>query len=392
MDIPYRYTYNSSSFAHYWTKGVGVQLLEKLSATPDIDHAKAYIPLLFTWDKLGDQVVIETYLKHGFGKAHRAMEDFIDKKPVEPAFQQVFTDFFNNIDFTPDWLDWDRLRKGQELCQRPGITSMIVLRDYCLMGGYESAAINKPLIYTGALKKGAVKRLVDTVEFWVQIGKADNLHWGKDGFKEIIKTRMIHSFARVGILDRSDWDSKRWGVPINTWDMLATNLGFSQVFLTGLRLMGLQPTAAEIDGLFHFWKYIGYLLGIPLELLPDNEEQAIEALYYWTMTQREGDEDSKSLAKALENQPVESYYPKNALMRRMMREIHLFYNQFLLGPYSCKMLGLSTTTVGRFAIANVWRNRKSERNMHLEGIRKRAIDKGAAEQEDVRNIYQEFNA
>jgi hypothetical protein len=28
------------------------------------------------------------------------------------------------------------------------------------MGGFESAAINKPLIFTGALKTGAAKRLV----------------------------------------------------------------------------------------------------------------------------------------------------------------------------------------------------------------------------------------
>ncbi|MFD1770290.1 oxygenase MpaB family protein [Sphingobacterium suaedae] len=391
LDYPYRYTVNCSSFAYYWQHGVGVELLKQLASPPDLANADQLIPYLFQWDKLGDQVVIDLHLQAGLQQGNQWLSGFLNGDDLPHQARHTFDRFFENIDLYPPWLNKNRLAQGQALCQRAGLTALVVLRDYCLMGGYESAAINKPLIYTGVLKRGAVKRLMDTVEFWVQIMKPENLSKGKEGLRQIFLTRMIHSFSRVQILSKTDWDTSKWGIPINHWDLLATQLGFSLVFLVGLRRMGIFPSAQEIDGLFHLWKYIGYLLGIPLDLLPENEVQAIEALYYWTMTQREGDDDSRSLAQALQQEPLEAFYPKTVLMRKMMREIHLFYNHFLLGEYSCRLLGLPSSTIGRFAIANVWMNRKAERNMQDPTFRMRSIRKGAEEQEHVRQIYQSFS-
>jgi len=136
---------------------------------------------------------------------------------------------------------------------------------------------------------------------------------------------------------------------------------------------------------------VSHLLGVPLDLLADNEEEAIEQLYYWTMTQREGDADSKSLAHALQEEPIHAFYPKTALMRKMMREIHLFYNHYLLGDYSCSLLGLSKTTIGRLAVANIWRNRKHEKLIVEGADRQIYIDAGALEQENVRKLYEKFN-
>src|SRR5690606_24376476 len=149
-----------------------------------------------------------------------------------------------------------------------GLTGLIVLRDYCLMGGYESSAINKPLIFTGALKKGAVKRLTETVTLWVDITANDALKKGGTGLEAILLTRCIHSFARSNILKHGDWNSDKWGIPLNTWDMLATNIGFSLVYLIGLKQMKFNLLKTEIDGVFHLWRYVGTLLGIPLALLP----------------------------------------------------------------------------------------------------------------------------
>ncbi|ULT29115.1 DUF2236 domain-containing protein [Sphingobacterium sp. E70] len=112
------------------------------------------------------------------------------------------------------------------------------------------------------------------------------LRKGGIGFEAILLTRCIHSFARLNILKHGDWDTDKWGIPLNTWDMLATNLGFSLVYLIGLKQMKFNLLESEINGIMHLWKYIGSLLGIPLDLLPDTEEEAIKALYYWTMTQK----------------------------------------------------------------------------------------------------------
>jgi len=259
------------------------------------------------------------------------------------------------------------------------------------MGGYESSAINKPLIFTGALKKGAVKRLTETVTFWVDITGNNALKKGNIGIDAILLTRCIHSYARLNILKHSHWQADQWGIPLNTWDMLATNLGFSLVYLTGLKKMNFNILKSETEGIFHLWKYIGTLLGIPLQLLPDSEEEAIKALYYWTMTQKEGDQDSLALAQALMEEPVKAAYPTNKWGRKLMREIHLYYNHYLLGNYSCSLLGLKKTIIGKIAYMNILKNKRSNRMINDSLWRKQQIDKGRKVHEGVKQIYLKYN-
>lgn len=388
METPQRYRINTSSFAHYWSTAVGAELLTKLGFRPEIENAEKYIPYLFEADEPADQLVQSLHMQSNFKTGQQLIEAYLHNPlTVSPAERKVIADFMSGIDVTPDWLDEELLKAGTAFSQRSSLSGLVVLRDYCLMGGFESAAINKPLIYTGALKKGAVKRLADTVQFWVDLTGENALQYGNIGFLGIMKTRMIHSFARINILSSTDWDSSKWGVPLNAWDMLATNLGFSLVYLTGLRQMGITPLDNEVKGIFHFWKYVGYLLGIPLNLLPDNEKEAIEALYYWTMTQADGDEDSRAMAYALQQEPISSHHPATAIGRYFMREVHLYYNHLLLGDYSCKLLGLDRTRIGKVAYLNVLKNRWDNSGLQNKKKYDRMIKLGRRVHERVRDIY-----
>jgi hypothetical protein len=173
--------------------------------------------------------------------------------------------------------------------------------------------------------------------------------------------------------------------------MLATNLGFSLVYLTGLKRMKFNILKSEVEGVFHLWKYIGSLLGIPMQLLPDSEDEAIEALYYWTMTQQSGDQDSLALAQALMQEPIEAAYPTNRWGRKLMREIHLYYNHYLLGDYSCSLLGLKKTVLGRIAYANILKNKKANSMINDSKWRKQQIAKGRKVHEGVKQIYLKYN-
>ncbi|WP_018625810.1 oxygenase MpaB family protein [Niabella aurantiaca] len=388
--MPARYQINTTSFDHYWKKGAGAQLLLQLGYTPDVRAADRFRHFLFEWDRAGDVVADQLYAKTGFVKAQEALSAYMKSEPVDPEPKRIFDHFFAGIDLTPSWLDHDKIDRGIELSQRSGIPGLLVLRNYCLMGGYESAAINKPLIYTGALKKGAAKRLTETTLFWVNITRKGAFKKGGKGLYHVISTRFIHSFSRSSILGKTDWDNEQWGIPLNTWDMLATHLGFSLVFLTGLRRMGFRPSAEETEGLFHLWKYVGYLLGIPLELLPEQESEAIEALYYWTMTQPQGDTDSVALAQALIGETVSSGFPRSLLLRKLMQQIHLFYNHFFLGPYSCRLLQIPRPGIGNIACFFLWRLRRMERKMNRPQFRQMAIRAGGARQANALDIYLKY--
>jgi hypothetical protein len=389
MQAPERYRPNTSSFAHYWTEGIGVELLNTLGFRPDLRRAEEYVPYLFQQDDAGDGVVGQLHERIGFAKAQNLLEEYMDHpRKIPGEYRGILDVFFGSFEAVPSWLDMDLLQKGLQLSQRSGIPGLVVLRDYCLMGGYESSAINKALIYTGALKKGAAKRISETVEFWVNVTGDNALRPANIGFKSVLKTRLIHSFSRINILKATPWDTNKWGIPLNTWDMLATNLGFSLVYLVGLKRLGTRTVAFETEGLFHLWKYIGYLLGIPLHLLPDTENEAIEALYYWTMTQADGDADSRSLADALQQEPLQAYYPPSSIGRKIMREIHLYYNHYLLGGYSCDLLGLDKTFTGKIAAFNILKNKQENRRVHQESHRIKLIEKGRKQHEYIRELYQ----
>ncbi|MDR2272288.1 MAG: DUF2236 domain-containing protein [Sphingobacterium sp.] len=391
MKIPERYKINTTSFAHYWTKGVGVSLLNKLNNKPSLTEAEQFISLLYQCDKACDQLVSNLHLKLGFAKGQQLIRDYLQGKTIEPDYHTTISDFIDTVNLEPEWLDRQKMQPGIALSQRSGLTGLIVLRDYCLMGGYESSAINKPLIFTGALKKGAVKRLTETVTFWVDITADDALRKGGMGIEAILLTRCIHSFARLNILEHTDWNIDKWGIPLNTWDMLATNLGFSLVYIVGLKQMKFNLLQNEIEGIFHLWKYVGTLLGIPLDLLPDTEPEAIKSLYYWTMTQKEGDQDSIALAQALMEEPVKAAYPTRKLGRKLMREVHLYYNNYLLGAYSCALLGLEKTTIGKIAYFNILKNKKANSQILNDEIRQQQILKGRKVHEGVKQIYLTYN-
>ena len=283
--LPKRFTYPSPGFSHYWQYGAGKRMLRKLEHVPDKESIEAHGKLLMEYDELGDRVIKEAYEKLGFHKASELIDEALNKglhsvKDAPEAIQHLFS----QVEVIPDWVDKDKLNAGSAFCRRAGTMGLIVLRDYCLMGGYESSAINKPLIYTQALKKGAAKRMAETIEFWVNATGENAMERFSIGFKNAIKVRLMHAYARTSIQKMPDWSNEQWGIPINQCDMVATNLGFSLVFMEGLKRVDL-PTEKEIDGVLHLWKYIGYLLGILPSYLPDTQKQAIETLYKWTITQ-----------------------------------------------------------------------------------------------------------
>lgn len=387
--IPKRFTINTTSFKYYWEQGIGVSLLAQLGYQPDINKANAYIPYLFNGDALFDQLVKDFHLKIGFPNAQQAIKNYFHQ--IKDAHTSFLTEFFSQIDFAPSWFNKESMAHGILLSQRSGVPGLISLRDYCLMGGYESAAINKPLIGTGALKKGAAKRLTDTVTFWVDLTADPNLTANPQALYVIFETRCIHSYARVMLQEKTNWNTNDWGVPINQWDMLATNLGFSLVFMTGLKNMNFNISEAEQLGVMDLWRYVGYLLGIPETLLPTNITEAIEHLYYWTMTQSPGDQDSIQLALALHKEPLMVRNLKYQWQKELLYQLHLYFNYHLLGHYSCKLLQLPDyKAVANLGKVMLWFNKQANKNLTTEKYQ-RMVAKGRKAHEKTKADYQQYN-
>ncbi|MBV6881907.1 oxygenase MpaB family protein [Epilithonimonas ginsengisoli] len=376
----------SPHFKDFWTKGNGKQLIDFSGAEVSFKDFDKFSYYFYHVDEMGNDVVKEVYFTKKFQEASREIEQYIRKGVSEtdevPASVQKL---FQQTQAVPSWLDYNLIKSGAELCMRSNVDSLISLRDYCLIGGYDYAYLNKPLIVTEALKKGAVKRLSETLDFWVNATRYNALEIHAKGYEFAIKTRLIHSYARLSIKKHyKNWDTENWGEPINSWDMMATYIGFSLVFLHSLKKLGNTFTDEEERGLFHLWKYVGYLLGIPEDLLPDDKKQATEYFYLWTAVQPPSDKDSVLLAHSLLNESLENPILKYGFQKKMLRFLHISCTWFLLDDEVCKRLEIPEVS-GR----SVFPNTKRFINKIYNNVvsRKNRIAKGNKDQMQVLKDY-----
>lgn len=393
IKLPQRYTYPSPGFSEHWSHGSGKRMLSQLSSIPDQSQIQNASHYYWECDTLSDEIIRDVFQPMGYRKAHELFNDIL-KQGVDqlPNAPESLRTLFQETQKPPDWLDEELLEKGAAFCRRTGPLGLIILRNYSLMGGYESSAINKPLIYTGALKKGAAKRMAETMSFWVDVTGKDALKPYAIGFNTTLHVRIIHALARTYIRKLPDWSDEQWGIPLNQGDMVATNLGFSLVFLDGLRKQGFKPSSQEIHGLFHFWKYVGFLLGIPLHYLPDNEEQAIESLYLWTMNQPAADHGSKALVHALMEAPLLGTYPKSLWQKKLLVKIYLGYNRYFLGKRSCERMSLPNTCFRFIPFIVTFINSCYERWIGSSFSHyQKAMNFGRKQQEDIRNEFLKEN-
>ncbi|AFM11256.1 oxygenase MpaB family protein [Turneriella parva] len=209
-----------------------------------------------------------------------------------------------NVSQDPAWLDRRLIDIGARLSQRSGMLGEYVLSCVSLMGGYRSAAANKPIAFTGQLEYMAPRRLAETAKFGFDVTRTGAMAVGATGYQAALKVRMMHAHVRL-MLDRSPrWRHAEWGLPINQADLIATNVLFSAVYLGGLRVLGLQISDEESLGVMHLWRYIGWLMGVADELLPENEEEGTRMAWLAGVTQPPADEDSRMLGHALMQVPL----------------------------------------------------------------------------------------
>ncbi|MCV9927889.1 DUF2236 domain-containing protein [Flavobacterium sp. LS1R49] len=327
----------------FWDKGNGSQLINWSGAKIDTNNQDYCKSIRLEYDVLGDRAAKEIFADKNFEQAYSYIQELskttISDKDILP---QSIKEMMLGMQEIPTWLDKSLITAGCNLSMRSGTNALISLRDYSLMGGYDYAYLNKALIYTEALKKGAAKRITDTLDFWTHVTRNNALKINQNGYQYIFRTRMIHSFSRIMIKEKHpNWEKETWGEPINYADMVATSIGFSLIFLHGLHKLGLTISQKEELGVFHLWKYIGYLLGIPIDYLPNNKKEATEMFYLWTASQPSADEDSVILAKALENESLVSNIFKKTYQKNFLKYLHTSYVRFLVDEETCERLQIS---------------------------------------------------
>ncbi len=216
-----------------------------------------------------------------------------------PAIPVALRSLVEESGRVPGWVDRARIARASALFRRAGPLGGLVLAFRSLVGGYVAPAGNKPLVLSGRLREQAPRRLAETSRFVTAVTSVEGLRPGGEGLAITIHVRLMHAQIRRLLLRDERWDHRRWGLPINQHDMLATILLFSSVFIEGLRIMGMPVSAAEGEDYLHLWRYVGVIIGVEPELLPRSFAEAVADAELIQETSGAPDDDSRALAHAL---------------------------------------------------------------------------------------------
>ncbi|WP_418004259.1 oxygenase MpaB family protein [Mycobacterium sp. PDNC021] len=251
-------------------------------------------------------------------------------------------EFFTQIEDTPDWVDQDKLRVGARTLRRAGADGMYIARDVSLLGGYQFSGFNKTLLRTGALEKGSNKRFAETMQWALDVVAEDGLELLGVGYRSTVRVRLIHGFVRRHVAAMPDWQADEWGVPVNQTDMAATLIGALIAPPAAAIGMGFVFSPAELDGLAHLTRYVGWLIGVQDEWLPRSFRDGIRILYHTLTALAEPDESTKQLAMPMAEDPLAwNYRVLPGLRRRIAQVQHLSVTSAFLGPHAMRNLGLT---------------------------------------------------
>ena len=136
-----------------------------------------------------------------------------------------------------------------------------------------------------------------------------------------------------------------------------TNIAFSGVVLIGIRALGIFPNQDEVDSFLHFWKYIGWLMGVDEKWLVHKESDSWKLLYWMQYAHPQSNHSSFELGSSLSKEPFERQYRylKPLQQKRAYRE-HLEVTQFFIGRKKMHKLGLKHRPATWFAYYLIDRN------------------------------------
>jgi hypothetical protein len=308
---------------------------------PDEAEWAAMGTALWQGDPLADDVarwLHQTGMSEGLGLLQRAMaQGVVEGDDTPPALRRLIA----HAQTVPDWVDPDLMWRGARFLQSTGLHGMRVLRDAGLMAGYQASAINQTLVQTGALNRGAQKRVAETTSWWLDCTADDGLQPLGPGWRATLHVRVMHALVRQNVRQRPMWDAASFGLPINQLDMQATYLAFSVVQLLALRTTGFIVTPKDAKAVMHLWRYIGWLMGVDAAWLCDDEMRGRVHLYRNLISQAPADASSVALGRALMDEPLHRHYTWGQAWRGPFDKArHLSLVRWFVGREGMQNLGL----------------------------------------------------
>jgi hypothetical protein len=156
-------------------------------------------PLRWIGDDAGDKAVLALKTARGANLPH---VDSLAALTSMRAHVGCAQDFVTEAETVPPWVDWDRIRRGQEFFLRNAGSLCVALLNLALIGGFGAPKINAVLQATGYLTrgKGTQRRLSETLQMVLDCIPDGALRPGGRGWHSVLNVRLLHAGVRTWLV------------------------------------------------------------------------------------------------------------------------------------------------------------------------------------------------
>jgi hypothetical protein len=336
---------------------IGLRLLAPGDIRPTPEQREDYLRFTQMGDPLADDLVAAfRRLPAGVGRAQFETAIVHGIAAVKDPMPELVA-FFDQVEARPYWVNQEKLDHAARVSARLGvIAGFTSLSMFSLMGGYLASRADKTLVATGDLEGMAPRRLAETLIWTVDVTARGGLERQAAGFTGTLRVRLMHAMVRAGMARRPDWDFESWDYPINQSTLAGTLLLFSMGSVIGSQALGVEFSSRDKDALYHFWRYVGYLMGVDAALLPATEADAWRLLWLQADYEFRPDEDSARLAAALKSALGTMLIghdegPLAQVSRVMTVELLCAYSRLILGGSNADALDLPDNKPAQLIVA-----------------------------------------
>ncbi|KAF5589842.1 flavin-binding monooxygenase-like family [Fusarium subglutinans] len=214
-------------------------------------------------------------------------ELFCEHHTEHPKLQKLWEE----VNTTPDWVDWDQIARGQDVLYRYGGAAFTGLTYQSLVGGTAGARVAEVLGRTGGFNVNTVfRRMLETTIYFIDVTESvDSLKFGGRGFASCMRVRFLHGTVRHRILQLaakrpSYFSVEKLGIPINDLDSIGTiAVNCATIIWQSLPRQGIHMREQEIRDYVALWRLIAYYMGTPTDFFstPAKARAIMESLYLY---------------------------------------------------------------------------------------------------------------
>ncbi|MGW4647127.1 oxygenase MpaB family protein [Kitasatospora sp. NPDC004289] len=227
-------------------------------------------------DPLADSVVAALFERGEVGKFNTLMRWFAQSgQPLPDDVPEEARAYLEATAVPPSWVDWEQMEKARLFFIDNNVHISTALSFASMPACYVVPHIARLLSATHSLAYPS-KRMAETGQFTLYLMRPDAFEAGGRFLPAAQKVRLLHASIRHHLRREGRWDEAALGVPICQEDMIGGQMMFSVQVLDALHRMGIHMSNEGAEAYFYAWKVVGAILGIELDAMPADLEQARE--------------------------------------------------------------------------------------------------------------------